>query len=80
MDPLLTSAEGITKLFKVGGDLGCNNYALVEFVITRNTGLAKSRVKTMKFKRANFHLFKEVPDGIPWETVLSDMPLVFLNL
>jgi len=80
MDPLLISAEEIIKQFKIEGDLACSNFALVEFVISRNMGLAKSRVKTMKFKRANFHLFKEVLGGIPWETVLSDMPLMSLNL
>ncbi|KFV09259.1 hypothetical protein N339_03103, partial [Pterocles gutturalis] len=37
----------------------------------RNIGLAKSRVRTLNFRRANFQLFKELLDGIPWETVLK---------
>ncbi|KFV00708.1 hypothetical protein N339_06110, partial [Pterocles gutturalis] len=37
----------------------------------RNAGLAKSRVRTLNFRRANFQLFKELLDGIPQETVLK---------
>jgi len=38
-----------------------------EFVVLRNGGLAKSRVRTLNFRRANFQLFKELLDEIPWE-------------
>ncbi|KFV02204.1 hypothetical protein N339_05970, partial [Pterocles gutturalis] len=37
----------------------------------RNMGLAKSRVRTLNFRGANFQLFKELLDGIPWETVFK---------
>ena len=37
----------------------------------KNAGLAKSRVRTLSFRRVNF--LKELLDGIPWETVLKDM-------
>ncbi|KFU97279.1 hypothetical protein N339_06495, partial [Pterocles gutturalis] len=37
----------------------------------RNVGLAKSRVRTVNFRRTNFQLFKESLDGIHWETVLK---------
>ena len=40
--------------------MGCSSHALVEFVISRNVGLAKSGVKTLNFRRVNFsELFKE---------------------
>ncbi|KAM9168311.1 very low-density lipoprotein receptor-like [Mergus octosetaceus] len=35
-------------------------------------GLAKSKVRTLNFRRANFQLFKELVDEIPWDTVLRD--------
>ena len=36
------------------------DHALVECVVLRNVGLAKSEVRTLKFGRANFRLFKEL--------------------
>jgi len=34
--------------------------------------LLKTRVRTLKFRKANFHLFKELVDGTSWETALGD--------
>ena len=64
---MLTNAEDIIKGIKIGGSLGCS--ALVEFVILRNVGLAKSGVRTLNFGRVIFRLFKELLDEI-WEAVL----------
>ena len=47
-------------------------HALVEFVISRDMGLSKSKVRTLNFRRANFQLFAELVDEIPWDTVLTD--------
>ena len=58
---------------KIGGSLGCSDHALVESVILKNAGLAKSRARTLCFRRANFRLLKELLSGIPWETVLKGM-------
>ena len=73
LDLLLTNAEEIIKGVNVGGSLGCSDHALVEFVILKNAGLAKSRAGTLCFRRANFRLLKELLSGIPWETVLKGM-------
>ena len=35
-------------------------------------GLAKSRVRTLKFRRVNFKLFKELLDEFPREIVLRN--------
>ena len=58
---------------KIGRSLGCSDHDLVEFVILKNVGLAKSRVWTLCFMRAHFQLLKELLSGIPWETVLKGM-------
>lgn len=50
-----------------GAHLGCNSHALVEFVITSDMDLAKSKVGTLKFR-----LCKELLDEISWETVLRN--------
>ena len=43
MDLVPTNAE-IIKGIKTGGSLGCSDHILVEFVISRNVGLAESGV------------------------------------
>lgn len=43
----------------------------VEFTVLRHVGQAKSKARTLHFRRANFQLFKEV-SRIPWETALKD--------
>ncbi len=70
---LTNAAEESVRGVKAGGSLGCSDHALVEFVILRNAGLAKSRVRTLNFRRAKFWLLKELLDGISWETVLKGM-------
>ena len=70
---MLTSAEESIREINIGGSLGCSDHALVEFVIWRNAGLAKSRVRTVSFRRANFGVLKELLGGISWDTVLEGM-------
>jgi len=65
LDLVVTNAEESTRVVKMGGKLGCSDHALVEFVILRNAFLAKSRVRTLNFRRAKFHLLRELLDGIP---------------
>lgn len=71
LDLELTKGELSVREVKIGGSLGCRDHALVEFAIWRNAGLAKSRGRTLNFKRAKFQLLEEVLDGISWETVLE---------
>ena len=72
LDLMFTSVEEIVKNVKIGGSLGCSDHTLTEFVILRNAGLAKSGVRTLKFKRVNFRLFNELLKKISWEEVLRD--------
>ena len=50
LDLVLTNAEGIVKGIKAGGSLSLSNHALVEFVILRNVGHAKSGVRTTSWQ------------------------------
>jgi len=72
LDLVFTNVEEIVKGIKIGGSLGCNDHALVEFVLLRNVGLAKSRVGTLNFRIVKFRLSKEWLDEISWEAVLRD--------
>lgn len=67
--------EEIIKEFKIVGSLDCNNLtmSLAELMILKNTRLAKCRVRTLNFGRANLWLLMELLDGIHWETVLKDI-------
>ena len=57
---MLSHAEEVVKEVKIGGSLSCSNRALVEFVISRHMGLAKSGVKMLNFRGVNFsELFEE---------------------
>ena len=67
------NAEESIREVKIGDSLGCNDHALVEFVILKNVGLAKSRDRTLCFRRAKFQLLKELLSGIIWETVHKGM-------
>lgn len=51
-------------------EVACSNHALVKFSILRGTGQVKSRVGTLKLRRANFQLFRALVHGIPWEIAL----------
>lgn len=55
---MLTTADELIKEVKIGGSLGCSNHALMEFLISRNMGLAKSKVRIPNFRRVNFQLLK----------------------
>ena len=70
---MLTNVEKSLGEVKIGGSLGCSDNTLVEFVIWRNAGLAKSRVRILNFRRAKFHLLKELQGGVSWESVLDGM-------
>ena len=40
---MLANAEKIINEVKIGGNLGCSDYALDEFLISKNMDLAKRR-------------------------------------
>lgn len=57
---------------KSGHSLGCSDHVLVKFVIFWRMGLARTMVKTLKVRRENCNLLKELVNEIPWESVLKD--------
>ncbi|KAK4816396.1 hypothetical protein QYF61_016713 [Mycteria americana] len=57
--PLGGRASKLITDIKIEGSLGCSDHALVEFAVLRETGQAKSKVRTLNFRKAKFQLFKE---------------------
>lgn len=68
---VLAKEEESVREVKIGGGLGCSDRASEEFAIRRDAGLAKSRARTLNFRRAKFCLLEELLGGIPGETVLK---------
>lgn len=66
---MLSNAKEIIKVVKIRGSLSRSAHDLVKFMILRNEGMTKNRVKTLNCRRVNFRLFKEWFDVISWETV-----------
>ena len=43
---------------------------MVEFTLQRDMRQVKSKIRKLNFRKANFQLFWELVNNIPWETVL----------
>ena len=69
---MVTNASELISGVKTGGSLACSDRTLVEFTVLRDMGQAKSKVRTLNFRKANFQLFKELVNRTPWETALRD--------
>jgi len=77
---VLISADEIIKEMKIKGSMGCSGHAVVEFMISRNVGLVKSkRVKEQKhdpeFQVSELPAIYEIIEEISWETFLRDTGL-----
>jgi len=72
LDLLVTNARELIGDVKIGGSLGCSDHKLLEFTVLSDIHQVKSQVKTLNFRKAKFQLFKELVNGIPWETALRN--------
>jgi len=70
LDLMVTNASELIGDIKIGGNLSCWHHTLVEFTVLRGMGQAKSKVRTMNFRKSNFQLFKKLVSRTPWETAL----------
>jgi len=67
---LLISANKLIGDIRIGGCLGWSDHAMVEVVLWRDMRQAKSKVRMLNFRKANFQLTRELVNRTPWETVL----------
>ena len=51
--------------------MGCSDQAMVEFMLQRDMRREKGRNRMLNFRKADFQLFRELVNKIPWETVLT---------
>ena len=72
LDLMVTDASELIGDVKIGGSLGCSDDALVELAVVRDMAQAKSKVRTLNFRKAKCQLFKELVNRTPWETALRE--------
>ena len=71
LDLLLTHINEPIGDIRIGGCLGCSDHVMVGFTSLKNIGQAKSKIRKLNFRKANFQLFRELVNKMPWETVLK---------
>lgn len=74
LDQVLTSAEKMIKEIKIGVNLGCSDHALIEMIL-KYVGLGKEQSQSPELQESHYHLFKELLNRVPWETVLRDIKM-----
>ena len=45
---------------------------MVGFTLLRDIRQAKSKIRMLNFRKANFQLFRELVNKTPWESVFKD--------
>jgi len=71
LDLVVTKKERLVEDVKVGGNLGCSDHDMVKLRILCGGNREINRITTLKFRRANFGLFKDLRGGIPWVRALE---------
>jgi len=57
---------------KLKGSLGCSDHEMVEFKILRAGRWVCSKLTTLNFRRADFHLFRDLLRRVPWDKALEE--------
>jgi len=57
-DLLVTNTSELINDIKTGGSLGCSDHTLVEFIVLSDKSWAKSKVRTLNFRKPDFQLFE----------------------
>lgn len=63
LDLVLTNAGELIKEVTIESSLRCSDHVKDDFVISRNTGLTKSRIRTLNFQRAIYRACGRCPLG-----------------
>ncbi|KAJ7413670.1 hypothetical protein WISP_88886 [Willisornis vidua] len=82
---VLTNEEELFRAVVVLGSLSCSTHEMVEFRISRMNRMTSLQTTALDSRRANTGLLRDLPGGIPWDTVLGraaiqDTPLTAMDL
>lgn len=70
-DLMATNVDKLTELTKAGVSLCCSDH-LLELAVLRDMAQLRNKVRPLNFRKENFHLFRDVAKGIPWEAAVRD--------
>ena len=70
---LVENREGLVRDVMVGGCLGHSDCEIVKFKIFSVIRKKDSRVATLDFRRANFNLFRELFNRVPWQSAFEGL-------
>lgn len=70
LDLMVTSASELIGDIKIEGSQGCSDHALVESAVLRGLGQVRCKVSPLKFRKADFQLFREIVSEVSWEAAL----------
>ncbi|PKU35337.1 glycerol kinase [Limosa lapponica baueri] len=71
LDLVLTNKEDLIEDVNIKGRLGSSNCEMVELRILRGRSKAKSGITTLNFRRAEFGLFRNLLQCVPWNKALE---------
>lgn len=79
LDLLVINTDELIRDTKTGGSLGCHDHSLVKFIVLRDIDQAKSKARTVNFRKANIQLLKDIIKGlpqrkVPWRTREQNRP------
>lgn len=63
LDLMVSKASELISDVKNGGSLGCSHHTVVRFAALKDMGHVKRKARTLNFRKAKFHMFKEFPHG-----------------
>ena len=72
LDLLLTKVSELIGDIRTGSCLVSSYREMMEFTLLRDIRQRKSKIRKLNFRKANFHLFRELISPNPKESVLKD--------
>ncbi|PKU42677.1 rna-directed dna polymerase from mobile element jockey-like [Limosa lapponica baueri] len=71
LDLVLTNKEGLVGNMKLKGSFGYSDHEMIDFKILRAARRTHSKLTTLDFRRAYFHLFRDLLGRVPWDKALE---------
>lgn len=71
LDLTFINKGGLIGELKVEGTIDFSDNGMAEFRILRGESQTKSKITTQDFRRADYFLFRDLSERIPWDKALS---------
>ena len=71
LDVLHTNERKLIGDISIGVCLCCSDHKMVDFILRRDIGQAKNKIRKLNFRKANFQLFRKLVNKTLWESVFK---------